>query len=105
MIINRKMDRAILRKVIVEKDRLVEFYYLNKKKGYRFSLSKVLDTGIYDENLNKLADFSGGSGSYSNLIFKCSKCGKIYSNFGSLRKYHFKNGKCKTLLNQEKKRK
>ena len=48
---------------------------------------------IFDEN-NKLIESSlnrkHGSGCYSDRVWKCSKCGKIYCTLGALKYYHEK---------------
>ena len=49
---------------------------------------------IYDENNNILEEFkqrTGGSGCYTNKMFKCSKCYKLYCTLGALRYYHKKH--------------
>lgn len=92
--------RKIISKLIVDKKRIIEFYSLNKKKNYPFNLSLVLERGVYDENLNRLSKQAGGSGNYSGLMFKCSKCGKMYCSFGALKHYHFKDSKCKESVSQ-----
>ena len=48
---------------------------------------------VFDENFNILMtgdEFNRcwGSGNYKGIIFKCSKCGKLYTTYGALKYYH-----------------
>jgi hypothetical protein len=48
---------------------------------------------IFDENWNILERGKDkgrywGNGTYSNIAFKCSKCGQLYSCYGVMRRVH-----------------
>jgi hypothetical protein len=47
---------------------------------------------VFDESFKIIEKSSRcwGSGNYRNIIFKCSKCGKMYTTFGALKHYHKK---------------
>jgi len=55
---------------------------------------------IFDENWNVIRQEKHrtfGTGYYQGIIFKCSKCEKIYPTYGSLKYYH---KKCKIKKNK-----